>query len=1359
MTTAASNWLSTHDWADIGLVLLFDGLDLGITTSSDDVGLSAAWAATSSNQWTTIKSGLAMGGAVSQEISIMNAQIRPSNLTFQITDHDDALIRLMFGEARSDIVKLDLATSLDSNDVFLTTVQDLNQILPGVATSGPLYVGTETIQGVQLMAGSPGLAICNRGQRSLGGTSSSASFGRPHTINTLTGDKPIVSSQPIVWYNRTVGLYVCHRVNGVWSAGLPGSNANDSQLLWMGRIKSWDENGAGLVSISAVEITERLQTTLMSQQYTGKMTDGRLMTDADCYITTSCVVTDTSTGLQTFFFPTPAANQFAGSGTTMTADDIVGAVNAYLTDQSINHAATFGPAIATIGGQPTLTDGYKFHLRYTAGPLAVEFALTLRGSTWRFIGFPASDNSDGNAVNILDLSGDGVTTDTELVGGPPKHAFIDAGNNHGVGGIFFTIQPDDGLGSFTPFYRQDFAAFSSLPGFGAADCEGFLVLNEKTIVGVKQVDTNTFQFLIDVSQFFAAAGSEIVGFGDLTFVPKVDTIKVSQVWIEQGSMGTIMLRLMASTGTAGYNHPTYDSYPSWMSVGCPWTLMDTNSILNLEQSQYTLLIAKPTPFAKLIEGALNFAGKQLVFADGKIKIVNTAQGALGADSLVALTEDNKATQVRSADAQVSDRTTVDRNTTGIINRLTLKYNQAIDGSFTRTLTVNATASQTDYEQAKGAVIDGIGIYDGAGFFPGILDGSLTTWVRNVTATALAYFSQPVATLTRSYDFNLATKLFPGVRVSITDSSLVDPSTGTRGVTNLLGWVLSTQFDWTSGVGKVQVVFQPTRASDRFTLWGPSGRVDQSSLIVTDPTFTNVAAVLGLPPLSALSIITPSVTPSANKLQILCVQSGDGGVNVGTIPTATGCGLTWSNIYSRQLGAGPSGDTRITVFTAQSSTPSTGSVTVSFALAQGRPTLNWIEVGNVSGSGGQTGFHDTAVSLTSASMSFLVPSAFPFSGVVAFTATGTTTSIASTTFPLQQISSNGGGQLLDCWVTPSFVQVFTALFAPTSGGPNFFMLEVVSQYTGGGYDVATKTLTLLPHQYSLSSEGVDASNFEAGDAVHIVELSPDNPNSPQVWSDVLASVDPATNTVVLVGGIAGFSPLKQYNLEYGSIVSATADQKGFHSFLADPTSKSTGLAPNDAYLWGGDIDTHPDAPYTFTAPYQKANFTSDDVGTPNSVAKMGDLSAWANTALVYHTCPIYINELLSVPVTTTGAQYTTVYGPIWVPLYFGNDRFLDMRALVKKPLASDVVVRFVTSRQLPSGASFSNPAYVDVLGTSPNWASVTPAPSTDYTWVSAQVTPALGVIDGQAGTYVTIDVSSPTVTTSLYGAYVAEVPGA
>ena len=212
---------------------------------------------------------------------------------------------------------------------------------------------------------------------------------------------------------------------------------------------------------------------------------------------------------------------------------------------------------------------------------------------------------------------------------------------------------------------------------------------------------------------------------------------------------------------------------------------------------------------------------------------------------------------------------------------------------------------------------------------------------------------------------------------------------------------------------------------------------------------------------------------------------------------------------------------------------------------------------------------------------------------------------------------------------------------------------------------------------------------------------------------------------------------------------------------DPTSRSTGAAPNDAYLWGGDVDTNPDATYVYTSKYQKPNFLSDDVGTALSVHKLGELSEWANTALVYHTAPVYVCELYTQAVNVTTTAYTTVYGPIWVPLYFGRFRQLDVRALVRNGAAETSTIRFVTSRSLPSGTGFTSPTYVDVdaLTTSTNWAAVPVTGATDYTWVTSTLTPSIALKNGQAGCYFTIDIATDAslVTTELWGAYVAELP--
>jgi len=76
-----------------------------------------------------------------------------------------------------------------------------------------------------------------------------------------------------------------------------------------------------------------------------------------------------------------------------------------------------------------------------------------------------------------------------------------------------------------------------------------------------------------------------------------------------------------------------------------------------------------------------------------------------------------------------------------------------------------------------------------------------------------------------------------------------------------------------------------------------------------------------------SATTASITPTANNLILLTVDSGIGtGPN---IPTATGNGLTWVQVANVTHGSG--GDIhRTTVLRAMGSSPSTGAITIDFA---------------------------------------------------------------------------------------------------------------------------------------------------------------------------------------------------------------------------------------------------------------------------------------------------------------------------------------------------------------------------------------------------------------------------------------------
>ncbi len=82
--------------------------------------------------------------------------------------------------------------------------------------------------------------------------------------------------------------------------------------------------------------------------------------------------------------------------------------------------------------------------------------------------------------------------------------------------------------------------------------------------------------------------------------------------------------------------------------------------------------------------------------------------------------------------------------------------------------------------------------------------------------------------------------------------------------------------------------------------------------------------------STSSVTTASVSPSANKLQLLAVNSRNFTGSAPPAPTVTGCGLTWVQVTNIQYDTGPTSLKRVTLFRAMGASPTTGTLTIDFA---------------------------------------------------------------------------------------------------------------------------------------------------------------------------------------------------------------------------------------------------------------------------------------------------------------------------------------------------------------------------------------------------------------------------------------------
>lgn len=569
--TATSDWLRNSDWSECALCLVADGLGVAWTNHDDTAGLTAAWTAASG---ITVKGGLRVEGSIERRIELFDAQIDPSDLTFSILDHDDYLAPLMFGEGRTDIGRTYLARSLDCEETRVY-VSGIGQ-LPGLPT---LYCGLETMRPVSEALQNSW--IVERGVNSIFPRLGFNNFAWPHDVPSNGGPHPEVTDTPTNWLNRQIGLYICHRVNGEWSAGFPETVTNDAELLWAGRIKHWAEDGTGWITLDCTEITEMLQTTIGARLMSGRLREGRFIAASQAGLRTYVAYIDTA--------PTTYTNNVTTSLTAIadqyvTHEQIVEAINAELSARFGEDPGTYGPSTGRMWIQMNETTGtYEVIWQDTSPGSTAKWTvvLTVSNTVWDMLGWGQNTQAPQPHFKVVDNTEiEASAWNAFRAPAPPWRFRAPGGGTWSIG--------DDGLSTTTTESIITLDSFDNAfvpqdrdrlpPGF-PADTDGFLAFDD-VVIAVHQINAYEFAYR---DRFDGLDKRSAGGLPDGAAVDASSTreLKVRQVWIEYSSIGKTMARLLLSTGTPGFNHSTYDVLPQGMGVGFPSSLVDVASVLAL----------------------------------------------------------------------------------------------------------------------------------------------------------------------------------------------------------------------------------------------------------------------------------------------------------------------------------------------------------------------------------------------------------------------------------------------------------------------------------------------------------------------------------------------------------------------------------------------------------------------------------------------------------------------------------------------------------------------------------------------------------------------------------------------------------
>lgn len=808
MTTTAAE-LQARTGLELCFVLVFDGVDLAYVSQDPD-GIATAWAAT---DWTTFKSGLSgdkgIIGTMSQSIRLFEGSVRPDSLTFTVLDVDDTLISTAFRDANDDANRTYLSANADNNDTTISV-----KAADGFAASGKIYIGQEAIDYSSRDTGADTFTVSGsgRGYWSLFGPNGGARFGQQHRMtDTATPDiqqSPAVSDAPSTWYNRRVGLYVHHRLeDGTWSTKA------DALLVWAGRIQSYRDIGDGRISFGCVSLLQDLRSSVFTDQMVGQLGAGVSFVD-DVFVR---IVgwNGTGGGFTSYY----ASQTITATGGNVTHEEFATLVNDALA--TLNASLTYhiwSLELDTGGPYPAyrfVVEGADQPNGFPTPASALYFAVSIGGVTnqaislYDLLGFDYAAQVQPNTALVLHEDPSG-TNNQWFVGAASAALIYTVPYNVQFNGDSITFDLVSGTWNSQPASTLSAATW---------DTDGFVKIGDLIIAITEPTLVSDNTYTANVRGFYLSQFHAIVPFvtepmsiqhGQYRADAVSEPPTVAQVWIESSlSAADVLLRLMLSTGVSGYNDSTYDVYPYGMGIGLPYGMVDVPSFAELDKIPYELVLLEPMPFDKFIEAIGAATNSYIVWRDGKITC-STPVGFVSPYQIgvTQLTESNKATAGPRGEP---DRSTVDYVPNALINRMTLEYAFGADKNPQKTITVVADASISDFQQQRSIRIKA----------PGLIDGA--QWIDTVAAPALAYFSRPMAVISRSIDHSLL-HLTPGEAVSITDNGIIDPVTGTRGVTNFPAWVLSVDFDWGTAIGKITCAFLPGKDWNQAATWSPSAKV-------------------------------------------------------------------------------------------------------------------------------------------------------------------------------------------------------------------------------------------------------------------------------------------------------------------------------------------------------------------------------------------------------------------------------------------------------------------------------------------------------------------------------------------------------
>lgn len=773
---------TTRDALDAGstsyvLSCVIEGWSEGYTNGST----SAAATAFSGTGWSTFKGGLFVESQISQAM----------NPDEPIVQMGDCVVTLMpQGTGTADVLGVAVGKKTATYETYLDAAVDNDDTTitvkstSGWPSSGYLHIGTECIA----YSGTTATTFtgCTRGCFTPFGSfanyiagATTNSFSHIHRVAddaNAINLQPVVSSSPRMWIGRWVRIRAHRVVSDVFDT------VAEAETLYAGQIADVrDDPNTGAVVFQLRPVTDIADTTIGQAQWEGKANDG-------VYLTAGMVFgfSDDNTGGVTgksadnlTVVSSGAVAPYEINAGYYTLGDLCSALSAWLADASsagdLYGSYTIASPVSIPGGE------LRTKVYWTLSALFfVEWTFSMPKIVSTFLGF---NNVAGTVttfpsnVRIKYSGASGTNAHWHEGEAPGTVAIIPTGDDGAR--MLFTTKTGTVQSQTTTIPPSIIQANTG--------SWGLFLVGKRVLLA--QIDDNA-DGTVELTRIQDAfpTHSKLVqlafGLDPITLnAGSGDELIFRQIYIFQSDPITMLISLLCSMGSDGYNSP-YTALPAGCSASIPYELVSTLPLVMSGLSGITgpagmtVVLEKPTKLAEIIRSDFAIRMVFLCWRDGGVSMGEwrVPTSTLAVESL---SDSNKAEPAGRTTNQKSATTDTSEWLRPIVK---VRYNR------------NASDPSGDDYADSLTFIDQTSVDDMGGAAKTVTISLRNTYsefngpAQSVTAllprflSILPLVSRPTHKVTRSIDSRYFLRLAPGDVVLLTDVFARDPETGLRGLT-------------------------------------------------------------------------------------------------------------------------------------------------------------------------------------------------------------------------------------------------------------------------------------------------------------------------------------------------------------------------------------------------------------------------------------------------------------------------------------------------------------------------------------------------------------------------------------------------